>query len=145
MKQKISYSSIMSGCAILFLAIFIAIFVLCLVFYNKPFDSVFYWIFIGLFCVGMLWLFCSTPTSIYDDDDDLIEKSAFNTRRYRYSDIESARKISRDEYSKYDKKRHLHGKYRNPVLITLKNGDTVVVGSSDPDQLVDYVNGKVKK
>lgn len=143
MKQKISYNSIASGSAIAFLAIFIAIFVLCLVFFNKPFDTVFYWIFIGLFCVGMLWFFCATPTSIYDDDDSLIEKSTFNTRKYRYSDIKSAKKATAEEYSAYDKKKHLHGKYRNPVLITMKDGSSVVVGSENPDQLADYINKKV--
>lgn len=142
MKQKISYNSLLSACGITFLVIFVAIFVLCWVFIDKPFDNVFYWIFIGLFCVGMLWLFCATPTSIYDDNDELVEKSTFNTKRYRYADIKSAKKANADEYMSYDKKLHLHGKYRNPVLITMKDGSTVVVGSENPDQLVEYINSK---
>lgn len=143
MKQKISYNSVASGLSIAFLVIFVAIFVLCWVFIDKPFDSVFYWIFIGLFCVGCLWFFCTTPTSIYDDDDSLIEKRTFGEKKYRYSDIRSARKIDAGDYSTYDTRKHLHGKYRNPVLLTLKDGSTIVVGSEDPDQLVDYINSKV--
>ena len=143
MKQKISYNSLLSACGITFLVIFVAIFVLCWVFIDKPFDNVFYWIFIGLFCVGMLWFFCATPTSIYDDDDSLIEKSTFNSKKYRYADIKQARRISEDEYKANDKKMHLYGRYKNPVLITLKDGSTVVVGSENPDQLVEYINGKV--
>lgn len=143
MKQKISYNSVMSGLSITFLVIFVAIFVLCWVFMDKPFDDVFYWIFIGLFCVGMLWFFCATPTSIYDDNDYLVEKSAFNTKKYRYADIKSAKKASNDEYLANDRKKHLYGKFRNPVLLNLKDGSTVVIGSEDPDQLVEYINTKI--
>lgn len=143
MKQKISYNSVISGLTIAYFVAFIAIFVLCWVFINKSFDDVFYWIFIGLFCVGMLWVFCSIPTSVYDDDDYLVEKGGLSEKKYRYSDIKSAKKADADEYAQVDQKKHLHGKFRNPVVLTLKDGTNVVIGSENPDQLVDYINTKI--
>ena len=143
MKQKISYSSLLSGLTIAYCVAFVAIFVLCSVFINKTAGDVFYWIFIGLFCVGVLWVFCSIPTSVYDDDDSLIEKDGFSSKKYRYTDIKSAKKASPDEYAAYDRKKHLHGKFRNPVLLSLKDGSNVVIGSENPDQLVEFINSKV--
>lgn len=144
MKQKISYDSILSGLAITFFVVFIAIFVLFWVFINQPFDNVFFWILFGLFCVGIIWICCSVPYSVDADDDYIGEQRPFHTRRYRYSDIKGAEAVDRDRYLAADKKMHFHGKFKNPVLITMKDGQQFVIGSEDPAQLVEYINSKVQ-
>lgn len=143
MKQKISYDSILSGLAIAFIVVFIAIFVLFWVFINQPFDNVFFWILFGLFCVGIIWICGSVPYSVDADDDYLGEERPFSKRKYRYSEIKSAEVADKNLYSRTDKKLHFHGKYKNPVLITLKNGDQFVIGSENPTELVEYINSKV--
>lgn len=143
MKQKISYDSIISGLTIAYLVVFVAIFVLFWVFDNQPFDNVFFWILFGLFCVGIIWVCGSIPYSVSGDDEYLEEERSFNKRRYRYSDIKSAQVATQDQYRAIDRKSHFHGRYRNPVLLTLKDGTEVVVGSEDPTQLVDYINSKI--
>ena len=143
MKQKISYNSIVSGLAIAFFVAFVAIFVLFWVFINKPFDNVFFWIWIGLCCVGILWICGSIPYSVDADDDYIGEERPFHTKKYRYSDIQSAEVANRDQYSSEDRRLHFHGKYKNPVLITLKDGNKYIIGSENPQQLVDYINNKV--
>ena len=142
MKQKISYNSILSGLSIAFFIAFVAIFVLFWVFINRPFDNVFFWILFGLFCLGVLWICGSIPYSVDADDDYVGEERPFHTKRYRYSDIRNA-EIANGNYSAYDKGVHFHGKYKNPVLITLKDGRNYVIGSENPKQLVDYINSKV--
>ena len=143
MKQKISYNSIVSGLSVGFFVVFVAIFVLFWVFVNKPFDNVFFWILFGMFWVGLIWICCSIPYSVYGDDDYISEERPFHKRRYRYSDIKSAEVADANVYSASDKKMHFHGKYKNPVLITLKDGSKYVIGSEDPQVLVDYINSKV--
>ena len=69
MKQKISYSSVLSGITIAIFIAFVAIFVLFWVFINKPFDNVFFWILFGLFCLGIIWICGSLPYSVDADDD----------------------------------------------------------------------------
>ena len=142
MKQKISYNSILSGLSIAFFIAFVAIFVLFWVFINRPFDNVFFWILFGLFCLGVLWICGSIPYSVDADDDYVGEERPFHTKRYRYSDIRNA-EIANGNYSAYDKGVHFHGKYKNPVLITLKDGRNYVIGSENPQQLVNYINSKV--
>ena len=137
MKQKISYSSVVSGVTIAILIAFIAIFVLFWVFIDKPFDNVFFWILVGLFCLCFIWIFGTTPSYVDADDDYVGVQSSFNTRKYRYSDIRSA------EAADSNRGTHLHGKYRHPVLITLKDGRQFVIGSDDPQQLIDYINSHV--
>lgn len=143
MKQKISYNSLISGLSIAFLIIFVAIFVLCWVFIDKPFDNVFFWILFGLFCVAIIWVCSSIPFSVSADDDYVSEERPFNTKRYRYSEIKSAEAANSEQYAAADRKMHFHGKYRNPVLITLKDGRQFVIGSEDPAQLVEYINSRV--
>lgn len=145
MKQKISYNSVISGLAIAYFVVFIAIFVLFWVFIYKPFDNVFFWILVGLFCLGFIWICGSVPYSVDADDDyDYIgEQRPFYTKKYHYSDIKSAEKADRKVYSAEDKKLHFHGKYKNPVLITLKDGQKFIIGSEDADQLVDYINNRI--
>ena len=143
MKQKISYNSIVSGLSIAFVIVFIAIFVLFWVFINQPFDNVFFWILFGLFCVGIIWICGSIPYSVSYDDDYLGEERPFRTKKYRYSEIKSAEAVSKERYDALDKKAHFHGRFKNPVLITLKDGRQFVIGSEDPTALVDYINSKV--
>ena len=143
MKQKISYNSIVSGLTITFLVIFVAIFVLFWVFVNQPFDNVFFWILFGLFCVGIIWACGSIPSSVYDDDDYIVEKKPFSSRRYRYSDIKSASVADASQYGTYDRKAHFHGKYKYPVLLTLKDGSQEIIGSENPTELVEYINSRV--
>lgn len=141
MKQKISYSSVMSGLSIAFFVVFVAIFVLFWVFINKPFDNVFFWILFGLFCLGICWIFGSIPDSVSADDDYVGVHRPFKTERYRYNDIKSA-EYGRD-YSSDEKGPRFHGKYKEPVLITLKDGRRYVIGAEDAKQLADYINQKV--
>lgn len=143
MKQKISYSSVISGLTIAFCVVFIAIFVLFWVFINKPFDNVFFWILFGLFCLAIIWVCGSIPYSVDADDDYVGEQRPFHTRKYRYSDIKNAEIADSGVYSATDKKMHFHGKYKNPVLITLKDGRQFIIGSEDPGKLVDYINSRV--
>ena len=144
MKQKISYSSIMSGLSITFIVVFIAIFVLFWVFINKPFDNVFFWILVGLFVLCFCWIFGSTPYSIDADDDYVGEYAPFKHRRFRYSDIRSAGSIDGDNYpSDAERGSRFHGKYKEPVLITLKDGRKYVIGSDDSKQLIEYINSRV--
>lgn len=143
MKQKISYSSILSGLSIAYFIVFVAIFVLFWVFIDKPYDNVFFWILFGLFCLGIVWICGSIPYSVDADDDYIGEQRPFHTKRYRYSEIKSAERADNNTYSSYDKGMHFHGKYKNPVLITLKDGRKFVIGSDDSDRLVDYINSRV--
>ena len=137
MKQKISYNSVISGLSIAFFIIFIAIFVLFWVFINKPFDNVFFWILVGLFALCFCWVLGSTPSEVYTDDDYVREKRPFNTKKYRFSDIKSAEPADRDNGV------HLRGKFKNPVLITLKDGTQFIIGSEDAKQLSDYINSRL--
>lgn len=139
MKQKISYSSVLSGLSICYFIVFVAIFVLFWVFIDKPYDNVFFWILFGLFCLGIVWICGSIPYSVSGDDDYFSEDRPFRKKRYRYSDIESASVADGD----YNKGLHFHGKYKSPVLITLKDGRKFVVGSENPTELVDYINSHV--
>ena len=143
MKQKISYDSVLSGLSIAFFIVFIAIFVLFWVFINKPFDNVFFWILFGLFCLGIVWICGSIPYSMDADDDYISESRPFSSRKYRYSEIKSAEVADKDRYEAADRRVHLHGRYKNPVLITLKDGREVVVGSQNPEALVEYINSRV--
>ena len=145
MKQKISYNSVISGITIAIFVAFVAIFVLFWVFINKPYDDVFFWILVGLFVLCCCCIFGSIPYSVDADDDyDYIgEQRPFYTKKYHYSDIKSAEKADRKVYSAEDKKLHFHGKYKNPVLITLKDGQKFIIGSEDADQLVDYINNRI--
>ena len=143
MKQKISYNSIISGLGIAFIVIFVAIFVLFWVFDDKPFDNVFFWILFGLFCLGCIWVCGSIPTSISADDDYVGEDRTFRKRRYRYSEIKSAEILTPEQYAAQDKGMHFYGKFKNPVLITLKDGRRFIIGSEDAPQLVDYINSRI--
>ena len=110
MKQKISYSSVLSVLSIIYFVAFVAIFVLCWVFIDKPFDNVFFWIWFGLFCLGLIWICCSIPYSVSADDDYFGEDRPFRARRYRYSDVKSAEIANRDQYASEDRGMHFHGK-----------------------------------
>ena len=143
MKQKISYNSIVSGLAITYFIVFVAIFVLFWVFIYQPFDNVFFWILFGLFCLGLVWICCSIPYSVSGDDEYLSEDRPFHKRRYRYSEIKSAEIADREQYAADDRKMHFHGKFKNPVLITLKDGRQFIIGSEDPKELVDYINSRL--
>ena len=139
MKQKISYSSIMSGLSITFIVVFIAIFVLFWVFINKPFDNVFFWILVGLFGVFFLWLLFSIPYSVDADDDYVSEYRPLHKRKIRISDIKSV------EPTYENNGFHLHGKFKSPILITLKDGRSYVIGSEDSKEFIDYINGKLSQ
>lgn len=143
MKQKISYNSILSGLSIVYFIVFVAIFVLFWVFIDKPYDNVFFWILFGLCCLGVIWICCSIPYSVTADDDYVGEERPFHTKRYRYSDIKAAEIADRDQYAAEDRRLHFHGKFKNPVLITLKDGRKFIIGSDNPNELVEYINSRV--
>ena len=144
MKQKISYNSILSGLSIAYFVVFVAIFVLFWVFINKPYDNVFFWILFGLFCLGIVWIFGTFPYSVDADDDYVGEQSPFSSRKYKIDDIQNAEIADKDRYEAADRKMHFHGRYKNPVLITLKNGEEIVIGTSDPQALINYINNRKK-
>ncbi|MCH5231300.1 MAG: hypothetical protein J1F43_05830 [Muribaculaceae bacterium] len=139
MKQKISYNSIISGVSIAIFIAFVAIFVLFWVFINKPFDNVFFWILVGLFVLCFCCIFGSIPYSVDADDDYVGEYRPFKSRRFRYSNIKSAEVADRDA----QKGLRFHGRYKNPVVITFKDGSKYVIGSEDSKQLADYINSRV--
>ena len=99
----------------------------------------FFWILVGLFALGLCWVCGSIPYSVDADDDYIGEHRPLYTKKYRYSDIRKAERLNPDDV----KGMHFHGKYKNPVLITLKDGRTFVIGSDDSQQLVDYINSRV--
>lgn len=141
MKQKISYNTVLSWLSVIYFIAFVAIFVLFWVFINKPYDNVFFWILVGLCALGVCWIFGSIPDSVYsDDDDDYVSyHRPFYTKRYHYRDIQSAAPANKDE----DRRIHFHGRYKNPVLITLKDGRQYVIGSENAQELSDYINNRV--
>ena len=139
MKQKISYSSVVSGITIAIFIAFVAIFVLFWVFIDKPYDNVFFWILVGLFALIFCFIFGSIPYSVDVDDDYVGEYRPFHSKKYRLSDIKSAEVGNRSS----DRRFHFHGRYKNPVVINLKDGNQYVIGSDDPSQLVDYINNRV--
>ena len=143
MKQKISYNSIISGLAIAYFIVFIAIFVLFWVFVNQPFDNVFFWILFGLFVLGIFWICGSIPYSVSADDDYIGEERPFRTKRYKMSEVKSAELADGSQYSAVDGKMHFHGRFKNPVLITMKDGRQIIVGSENPTELIEYINGKI--
>lgn len=142
MKQKISYSSIVSGVTIAIFIAFIAIFVLFWVFIDKPFDDVFFWILVGLFVLCFCCIFGSIPYSVDADDDYVSVRRPFHTRRFRYSDIKSVDSYNGGNYPR-EKGVRFHGKYKEPVEITFKDGGKYVIGSEDSKQFADYINSKI--
>ena len=144
MKQKISYDSIVSGVTIAIFVAFVAIFVLFWVFINKPFDDVFFWILVGLFVLCCCCIFGSIPYSVSADDDYVDEYRPFRSRKFRMDDIRKAEARDRHNYpSDVDKGIKFHGRYKKPVLITLKDGSQFVIGSDNPQELVEYINSRV--
>lgn len=144
MKQKISYNSVLSGLSFFIFIAFIAIFVLFWVFLDKPFDNVFLWILVGLFAVWLCLLFGYTPSSVSADDDYVGVSRPFRSERYRISDIKSVEPLDENNYSKAENKGvRFYGKYKNPVLITLKDGRRFIIGSDDSRQLIDYINSRL--
>lgn len=136
MKQKISYSSVISGITVAIFVIYVAIFVLFWVFINKPFDNVFFWILIGLFCLCFLWIFGTMPSSVYADDDYVGINEPLRNKRIPLSDIKSVEVTDRQRSG-------FHGKYKYPILITFKDGSTYIIGSEEPDKFVEYVNSRL--
>ena len=144
MKQKISYNSILSGLSFAIFVIFIAIFVLFWVFIDKPFDNVFLWILVGLFAVWLCLLFGYTPSSVSADDEYIGVSRPFSRERYRISDIKSVEPVNDDNYASAENRGvRFHGKYKNPVIITLKNGKRYIIGSDDPKVLIEYINSRI--
>lgn len=140
MKQKISYNTVLSALSIIYFIVFIAIFVLFWVFIDKPYDNVFFWIMFGLFCLGIIGIWGYIPASVDADEDYVDEERPFHTKKYRMADIKSASVADAETYHAYDKGVHFHGKYKNPVLITLKDGTQFIIGSENAPELVDYIN-----
>ena len=143
MKQKISYSSVWSWITIIYFIVFVAIFVLFWVFINQPYDNVFFWILVGLFALSLLWVCGMMPYSVDADDEYVGERKPLKTHRYRYSDIQSAEILDAKQSADEDTRFSFHGKYKYPVLITLKDGRKIILGSEDPVELVDYINSKI--
>ena len=144
MKQKISDDSVVSGITIAIFVAFIAIFVLFWVFINKPFDDVFFWILVGLFVLCCCCIFGSIPYSVSADDYYVDVHRPFHSRRIKYSDIDSVEPYYGDSYPSDVKGRNrFHGKYKQPIIITFKDGSKYVIGSEDSKQFSEYIKGKI--
>lgn len=143
MKQKISYGnwnkSVDIITAIIWI-IFIVVFVLFLVFWDESYDRVWFWLSFGFLILGWCWSFCFIPTSVSADDDYVHVHRPFRSRKYRLDEIESV-----DNYNGKKQSPFRYGYYgapKNPVLIKLKDGKEFVVGTSDPQAFIKYVNGR---
>ena len=144
MKQKISYSSVISGITIAIFIAFIAIFVLFWVFINKPFDDVFFWILVGLFVLCCCCIFGSFPYSVSADDDYVGVHKPFHTRRIKYSDIQSVEPYYGDSYpSDVEGRNRFYGKYKEPVIITFKDGKKYIIGSENSKDFAKYINDRL--
>lgn len=145
MKQKISYGSwnkTVDAITIIIWVIFIAVFVLFLVFWDKSYDRVWFWIAFGFLIFGWCWSFFCVPVSVDADDDYVSVHRPFHSKRYRMDEIESA--------DHYDRKHNpfrygYYGTPKNPVLITLKDGRKFVVGTSDPQEFINYIDSRKNK
>lgn len=146
MKQKISYGSwnkTVDVISTIIWIIFIAVFVLFLVFWDQSYDRTWFWITFGVFVFGWCWTFFCIPTSVSADDDYVSVHRPFRSRKYRMDDIESIEKFDRESKGKSSNYVY-YGKPKNPVLITLKDGEKFVVGTSDPQEFIDYINNRRK-
>ena len=141
MKQKISYGAWNKSVDVItsiIWIIFIAVFVLFLVFWNKSYDRVWFWISLGVLIFGWCWSFLCVPVSVTADDDYVNINKPFRSKKIRRSEIQSV-----ERYSKSNGKTNHYGYYgapKNPVVIVLKNGKTYIVGTSDPDEFIDFIN-----
>ena len=147
MKQKISYGSWNKSVGIIttiIWVIFIAVFVLFLVFWNKSYDHVWFWISLGVLIFAWCWSFFCIPVSITADEDYVNVKRPFNSNKFKMQDIQSveylpsSKKVNPLKYGYY-------GAPKNPVIIRLKNVKEYIVGTSDPQEFVDYFNKKKNK
>lgn len=127
----------------------------------------FWWWWILIF-IGVWWL-CDIvfyiPVGVSSDDNTFRVKRAFGSREVPINDIASV-KVYQVKDAKAKGKRispaalstkwghytspeigDFEAYYSNPdktVLITLKNGSKLVVGSKDPQALADYLNDRIK-
>ena len=142
MKQKISYGSwnktadIISG---IIWVIFIALFVLFLVFFHRPYEHVWFWLTFGFFILAWIWSFICIPVSVSADDDYIRVHKPLNSKKYKISDIKSI-----DQNPNAHKNYVYYGSPKNPVYVTMKDGKQFVVGTSDPKEFIDYVNSRKK-
>lgn len=132
---------------------------------SGSYSSWWWWLLIFI-CV---WWLCDIifyiPVGVSANDDYFRVRRALNSTKVPMSDIESARVYSvngkaqrgvRISPAAFSAKWGTFNDpeigdyvayYSNPkktVLITLKNGEKLVVGSKDPKALADYINSKVK-
>lgn len=162
MKQKIRYGFFNLGVwvsTIILWVIFITVLVLCLVFTNHESDRVFFWIFIGIFVLIACWSLFVIPFSVSADDENVMVHKLWNTKSYKIKEIKS---IKPTQVGRSDLKKHIgllkwpkyysggdgeyyqfYGSPNNPVLITLKNGDRVIIGSSDQKELLEHINSRM--
>lgn len=163
MKQKIYYSVFNSGATvttIILWVIYIAAIVLYLVFKEHPFDNVFFWVVIGAFVVFSLLTFFTIPFSVSSDNENIIIHKAFNTKKIKISDIRSVEPTEINQYKEiyikpfkwteqftpYDEGRYYlyYGKPINPVKISLKEGRHYTIGTTNPDEFMEFINKKIK-
>lgn len=141
MKQKISYGSWNKSVDIIttiIWIIFIAVFVLFLVFWDKSYDRVWFWLSFGFLIFGWCWSFFCIPVSISADDDYVSVNRPFRSHKFRRDEIQSVERYNREKRNPF--RYGYYGAPKNPVLITLKNGKQYVVGTSDPDEFISYIN-----
>ena len=143
MKQKISYGSWNKSVEIIttiIWIIFIVVFVLFLCFWDQSYDRTWFWIAFGFLILAWIWSFFCIPVSVSADDDYVSVHRPFHSRRFRMDDIESV-----DHYNGKKQNPLRYGYYgapKNPVLITMKDGKQYIIGTSDPQAFIDYINNR---
>lgn len=143
MKQKISYSTwnnAVDVITVIVWIVFIVMFILFLCFWDKSYDRVWFWLSLGFFIFGWCWTLFCIPVSVSADDDYVRVHKRFNSKKFRISDIESIDRFEKNQNNGGGYARYTNPK--NPVLITMKDGRQYVVGTSDPQAFIDYVNDR---
>lgn len=164
MKQNVSYGW-GSFWSFIFWCCLIALVVWC--FCSVPYGGAYnFWWWILIFL--LVWWFCDIifyiPVGVSADDDNFRVRRVFNSRNIPMSEIASAQPYTvggsqkgarfspaaiTTKWGTYTDPEigSYEAYYSNPkktVLITLKNGRKLVVGSADPKQLAEYINSRVK-
>lgn len=162
MKQKIHYGLFNAGAVtltIILWIIFIAIFVLYWVLSNEKVHLIFFWILVGTVVLMALSSFFAIPVSVSVDDENINIHKFRRTNQYNIKDIKSIEptKVSRWDLRKYRGRKPLkyytggdgeyyiyYGSPKNPVLIKFKDGERLIIGSSNQKELIDFINQRIQ-
>lgn len=163
MKQNVSYGwgsfwSFVFWCFLIFVVVWFC----CTGSYSSGW-TFFWWICIFLFFWWAFSAICYAPVGVYADDSNFRIKRVFRNIDIPMNEIASATVYDAGKSTKkgfnasigslakwgtYNDAQlgEYKAYYSNPkkcVMITLKNGEKIVVGSRNPQQLVEYINSRI--